>query len=352
MFSLQGLSHKIPNAIYHAEVTFPASNMVRRVLFPIGMCLIFIVSNVDGAACAQSLEAITPPPKVQSRLEDDKNFPVPSDRAEMVWRALRQKFKNGFTVDGESFRTVVSVERFSDEYFDSSDLKLVNRWVSLRHRKRVGENGAKKQLIQVKITPFEGSAPLDEARNERKFEVASSYNERGDFLERVKKKDVQRFNETMKELGVAPNTLVPSMVITQERRRVYFRKGDVQYFTATLDLATGNRWPFHPKLTQLEFEISEKVNTAASEHDRLVLQKLRSEIIRIAGIDESAIVDPRPKVVHMFDEIFSRRYGPLAKVYIFFPWLFPLGVAVGLLCALFVAGKWFVPRKARADGIR
>lgn len=316
------------------------SSLLQRALI---VCSLMVVTAVHAESASSDLTPV-------SSLERKRSFTIPNIRGEEVWRNLKSRLRNGFESNGLKFRGVVSAEQSVDEYFDSSDLTLTKKSSSISHHKQVGEKGVKSQLIQILLAhSVEGKVSKATLPNEINFEARGSYNESGKFLERVKKAEAARFVDTINDLGLDPYELVPIMTIRQELRKIYFRKGGEQFLTVTLAIARGSRWPFRPKITQLELVIDEKVSVTATETEQSAIKALQEAVIKLAGIDTGAIEDSRPKVSRMFDDIFGQWYGPYARIFVLYPSIFPLGVALALLLIFRSVGSRVVRRRVCGD---
>ena len=285
------------------------------------------------------------------RLENETMQIVSDELTEPVWKSVREHFQDGIVIGGEKFHTVESIENFKDVYFDTPDHVLLKQWGGLRHRERIGEGGEFKELVQMKLTPNLQSDPTDQTRSELKFEVEKDLtdvrnaDDTNELLHVVKRPLRSKLKKRLVELGVEPLKLRRFLIITQERRRVYFRQGEKQVFTITLDIARCSKLWFKAAYSQLEVEIGENAFTAGDEVKRAHYSAIQAEIYRqIAELFPNLPKDQAPKVVKMYGLLTSQ--GTVAK------WIVDNGEggAFCVLLSVFLISIFLIPAIIR--GVR
>ncbi len=248
------------------------------------------------------------------RMEDELTYAVRPQDTEKLWSFLVNRFKADVTIDGMQFRTVQSIEHFVDSYFDTADRKLIKQWAGLRFRHRIGERGEVKELIQLKVTPRSTDDVRGVLRNEIKFVPAIGVGGSGEFptsdllTSFLKGADIERFAQNMSLLGVRPEDLRFLLKINQQRRRIYFRQGDKQFFTLTLDFFKGSKNWSQTQLAQLEVEIGENLFTNATAEERLKYLEIQHKLLAVVKSKFKLEQNQMPKVVQMYEILSSKSF--------------------------------------------
>ncbi len=271
-----------------------------------------------GAMCTLSLHAQEGSRYDRVRLENETMLTVPADKAEPVWSFLKARFKNGFTLDNMHFQTVESIETFKDVYYDTPEKTLLKQWGGLRHRSRIGERGEFKELIQMKLTPKFEENKEDQVRNELKFELEQSdtsirtEEDTNELLHLVKRGQRSKLKRRLEDLNIDPMRVKRFLVLTQERRRIYFRQGDKQFFTITLDITESRKLWLRAVFSQLEVEIGENAFTGADDVLRERFSTMQRALFQeIDAAFPGLTQDQAPKVVKVYSMMTSQ--GRLSK---------------------------------------
>lgn len=262
-----------------------------------------------------------------NRIEKEFKLSVPGDQQEEVWQYLQKRYaepsKMGIDYGGAA--TVrFGDEFFIDVYFDDSALTLHERQNGVRHRSRFifnDTNNAKhgRQLLQVKLSDERGAV----ARTEVKFDIDPvkkpvTAEDRHPLFGLISPEDRPRLRETVKQIGVDPDDLRPTLELKQRRRRVYLSVDGSPFVTITLDDVTSSKWLRQVAFVEIELELNEIAYTdaAPAERERMsaVLDEIRLDILgKFPGIKQ----DQTPK--------YNKAFHRLEEKF----WLFPTMVLVG-----------------------
>jgi CYTH domain len=267
------------------------------------------------------------------RIEAEMTYDVPLEKADEVWSWLQTDFKNGWQTKGTNFKTFNDIENFVDTYFDTPELSLSKLYAGLRHRRRFFPDGAVKELIQLK-QPYASKLNIENAegqlRGEIKFELRmptvvggpESVKDSTSIFQLIKNSQKNALVERMLLLNVEAKRLSPLLTIRQERKRVYFRENDKQFFTVTLDLASSRKLWLSRKFAQLDIEIGEIAFTEATPEFRQRLLDYQAELqSALLKRFPELIRNQTPKIVMMLNKY--QQAGMLAKLVIRFgEWLY------------------------------
>lgn len=312
--------------------------LVSRALVFVSLMSVCAVASAQDAAKGFEVDTEA---AVPVRLENETMFAVPMDRVEPLWNFLRERFQGTQSLVGYNLRTVESVEQFADTYFDTPDRKLLHQWAGLRRRQRIGEGGEKKELIQLKVTPRYLEDKNDQNRYEVKFarrhDSGREADDVNEILSLVRHSQKDALRENLAKLGVKVEKLERFMSLRQERRRIYFRVGDRQLFTITLDITNARALWATGEFGQLEFEISENAfsNADPAERERLLtLQKTLMELVE--SQTGKLVQDQAPKVVKMYEQFENRNF--LGRLAIDFQiWVY---LAIGFALFITLSAAW------------
>ena len=280
------------------------------------------------------------------RLENDTTLDVPLEQGETLWEWLKVNFKEGWRSERTTLHTRSDVEQFGDTYFDVPERALIKQFAGLRHRRRFYPNGEVKELIQLKSFNGAASGLIDEVkqlRGEVKFELKDSTvfpGEEGDYdaerlLSLLKKSHIPLLAARLSDLGVNINRVVPLITLKQERRRIYFKEGDRDAFTVTLDIASSKKLWLKARFIQLDIEINEISFTKADIIERQRMLDIQQELLdKIQGAFPDVVRNQTPKVVTMIKKY--EEQGLLAALVIRFGELFFLLSALLLLILVLI----------------
>lgn len=229
------------------------------------------------------------------RIEDDLSLSFPKEKAEEIVSFLRQKYIDDATFVsslGPEFGALYGDEDFTDAYFDTPNLSLLKRRVSLRHRLRVNrldpedrKNG--RELIQLKLSAGDKLADQAEAgsRNEFKFEVVSkrdnvTSDDRHQMIGLIVPEQREDFKNRVRDvLGVNPYHLRPILKLDQRRRRVYITMAGETFVSFSVDDVAAKRWWSRADYSQMELELNELAYTAGDEATRDRMRQIREKMV-------------------------------------------------------------------------
>ena len=227
------------------------------------------------------------------RIEIDTSFGYPDGRSEAIVEYLQKKYIDDQTfVDNLNKKYHLGItskysdEDFTDVYFDTPNLDLMDRDAELRHRTRklTGETEPQKSLIQLKIGGKDKLADQNNknSRNEIKFAVksGSAINGWDKPLNFITKKEDMDFINQLSELKIGAANLKPLFRLTQRRQRIGFPLPDGQNFISfSVDDVQVKRWWWTINFSQLEVELNEVTYTNASPAMRKEMEKISNEMI-------------------------------------------------------------------------
>lgn len=220
------------------------------------------------------------------RIEQEDKLLVPQEKTAAVWQWLQQTYIENQAVSllDPKITARGSEEKFTDTYYDTPQLKLLDHKNSVRHRKRENltdpaDRKSDQELIQIKIN---GVGDNQFTRGEYKFEVDLANNYLSDLhplLSIMKKKQRNEFTNRLKELEIPVNSLRPVLVLNDLRKRIYFEKEAVPFISISLDQATATRWWVKTEFTEVESELNEVTYTASDEAARKYMEEINHQII-------------------------------------------------------------------------
>ncbi|WP_282778704.1 hypothetical protein [Phaeodactylibacter xiamenensis] len=228
-----------------SEAIYSATKYSGQICQPILMFLILLSFSraVAQEAPGRGIDAL--------RIENEVKLSVPEALADSVWNYLLQTYLDG-TPDFlrnhiPPFSYQVATDSFVDQYYDTHRFSLLQLRSGARYRQRFSLSGAGgekdgRELIQLKMDS-EGSNAL--SRGEYKYDVehyqkAEEPLDYHPFMGRVKRGQRDELISRLKEYGINPESLSPTIRITQIRRRLYFFTGDRPFSTLTLDAVTAD----------------------------------------------------------------------------------------------------------------
>ena len=97
------------------------------------------------------------------------------------------------------------------------------------------------------------------------------------FLKYIHRADRDAIERYLVSLGTTSQSLVPSISIQQNRRRVYISESGQTFVTITLDIVSKKVWP-KLSFTEIEIELNEIRFTLGNEQQREWMEKINSKI--------------------------------------------------------------------------
>lgn len=223
------------------------------------------------------------------RVENEYKIDVPAGTADTLWAFLQRTFGNEhlfLRAFDTTFRSTTAMDRSLDQYFDDARMQLLRAGNGIRFRSRQvlsdttdPKNG--RRLVQVKINHM-GANALD--RGEFKYAVAlaqpgipnSGPLDRHPFLGLVAPEQRAAITTRLKGYGIAADSLLPTILIEQWRRRIYVERGGTPFATLTVDSVHAHFGRHATGFVELELELNEKRYTGSDSAQRLDMERLNA----------------------------------------------------------------------------
>lgn len=265
-----------------------------------------VVGNVEKIKMALGLPAGGAEAKAATgaasapRIEYEEILAVPYEKRDEVWTFLKERFGLPAQAgDGAGkFAARLDTEEFSDTYFDTRELALLDQEAIVRYRTRSRDD--KEPLVQIKTG---GNAV---SRGEWKFEVKKDAG-RASLVGRIMNKKQKEFTEKIASLGASTGSLQSILELAQERRRIYFSENGEDILAISLDLASTKRWWAEAEFASVDIEINEIAYTNADEPRRAELRAAQAALVAdIATAFPDIVPDRTPKYVKAFAALAER----------------------------------------------
>jgi len=223
--------------------------------------------------------------KADVRLDKDIKLNVPPGIVANVEKYLQERYRSPEVLkqygDGVTYNT--STEDFTDVYYDTRDLKLLDTHSEIRHRRRYSNGMKVKEWIQMKLPSTD-----QYANEEIKFDVKKRVREESvpygseavfPFLDLFKSDEMEPAQTTLQQkFGVSANDMRHILTLRQTRNRVYVKQGGGLMFTFTMDHIQTERWWTKPEFYELELEINEIRYSQADAAEKTTLNGYMNEI--------------------------------------------------------------------------
>ena len=244
------------------------------------------------------------------RVESEYKLLVPEEKVSEVWDYLSKTYPS---VLRPGLTSQISIEYFTDIYFDTSDYTLLKQESSLRRRiRRMPDNihneKNNRSLIQFKLSQG-GFKQLN--RGEVKFEVkekmkSSHFATAPDLI--IRNSEKSSYDLILDKLGIQKNDLRSTLVMEQKRRRLYISFHGQPFMTISLDETYSKKMWISEKFTELEIELTETLFTDSSPDKRALLEKENQDVKKVI---ETALpflkLDLTPKYNKMFNLLVKDR---------------------------------------------
>lgn len=247
------------------------------------------------------------------RVENEYKLHVPDTLADRLWNWLASEFGPDQCVlrmEDSTFRCQPALDRMVDQYFDDAHLNLLHsgNGVRLRSRQVLSDTLDRKhgrRLMQVKINHVDNNA-LN--RGEFKFKLDSLLNdtsnsplERHPFYGLVLPSHRDSLRGILLRHSIAGDSLRPTALIDQLRRRIYISRDTVPFATLSMDEVTGIMNERICSFHELELELNEKGYTGSDSIERTAMERV-NEFIKAHIIKHWPAVfqDQRSKYTKVF----------------------------------------------------
>ena len=220
------------------------------------------------------------------RIDSDVKLDVPQAEVAAVWLYLQTRYKDASWLnrDGYTFTSSTGDEFFTDVYFDTPKLDLLQTNGSSRHRTRRVDEGSKlkdgRQLLQVKMA---GNDDAQLQRGELKYDVQPPATRKGlddvhPMLGLLGRRQRLECIQRIAAMGLDARAMRPILTIEQRRQRIYVNDAKGPFATITLDSVDVAGWGGRPHFTEIEIELNEISYTEADASKREWMEGLRTVI--------------------------------------------------------------------------
>lgn len=220
------------------------------------------------------------------RIEQEGKLLVPQDKMEAVWQWLQEHYVNNQeTIDqlDPLLRVSSSEEQFTDTYYDTQKLQLLDKKYSVRHRQRENitnpaDRKSGQELVQIKLSNITDNQMT---RGEYKYEVdlTNQFPNQHPLIGIIKKSQRDDFINQLASLEIKAAALRPILVLNDYRRRLYFEKDGKPFISISLDQAQTNKWWLKTKFSEIEPELNEITFTESDEAGRKYMETINQRII-------------------------------------------------------------------------
>ena len=223
------------------------------------------------------------------RIENEDKLDVPKDKVEEVWQYMVDRLVNDKSFlksMNPEFDSYWYDELFTDRYFDTPDLVMLNHQSGIRHRKRVNITDPKnrkhgRELVQIKLNDIDANVMN---RGEVKFDVEhlakiTEADDAHSLLGIIKRSDRKNFKEAVAQLGIDPYSVKEILVNTQRRRSLYITRNGGQFISIRLDECSSDLAWAHWRHVELEPELNEIPYTDGDEAQRAYMEGINARII-------------------------------------------------------------------------
>ena len=225
------------------------------------------------------------------RVENEYKLNVPVGVAGDLWIFLQGAFGNDrlfLKKEDSTFRSTTATDHFTDQYFDNKRKQLLDAGNGIRYRSRLvlsdstdRKNG--RRLVQVKINHVNNKM-LDRAEFKYRVDTARTDPASKDpldlhpFLGLVAPEHRQPLILRLKEYGIAADSLFPTILIEQLRKRVYVFRGEQPFATLTIDSVTAKYQGEQRSFIELELELNEMNYTRSDSSGRADMERLNAMV--------------------------------------------------------------------------
>jgi hypothetical protein len=226
----------------------------------------------------------------QMRIENEGKLAVPRDKVEEVWDYLQNRLVNDKTFIQSldpSFDSYWYDEIFTDIYYDTPDLIMLDHQSGIRNRTRVNLTNPEaeksgRRLLQIKLSGVDKANEM--SRGEIKFDINEKLklNDSDDLhpiLGLLKPSDRPEFKEVMSQLGIDPYSLKQILIIEQRRRSIYITRNGEQFISLRLDDDSSKLLGVEWKNIEIEPELNEIPYTSSDAEGKAYMEGINTKII-------------------------------------------------------------------------
>ena len=263
--------------------------MRKYLIISLALFLLFCFLQIPNIYSAAQDQEFSPGNYNTLRIENEGKLVVPVDKIEEVWKYLLERFVNDKSFIKSLDPDLDSYwydEYFVDVYFDSPDLKMLDKKSSVRYRRRVnlsdsGNRKSGRELVQIKLSGIDGNIFN---RGEFKFPVKpyNSFKTEDDIHPLIGLIDRQNradFKEKAVCLGLDPYSLRAILTIEQRRRSIYILHKGEAFISMRLDDDSSkllwSKWHH----VEIEPELNEIPYTQGDIDSREAMQKINQKIM-------------------------------------------------------------------------
>lgn len=225
------------------------------------------------------------------RIENEDRLMVPSEQLKEVWKYLKAQYVDDHDkLDAikSGLEARASEEIFTDMYYDTPNLKMLDTQAGLRHRRRINlvdEDDPKnnQELIQIKFSGGGGNAI---ERTELKFSVNESVlgqsQGRIPLSKIVDPTELDSLKQELLRVGADLPSLRPTLTLRDYRRRVYITDKGQPFISFSLDDVRVHYLWGEVAFAEIEIELNEVTYTEADDGYRQIMhdagQKMTNDL--------------------------------------------------------------------------
>jgi hypothetical protein len=264
-------------------------------VIPVAVLLIAVVVwyfSAPTPTASAKIAGSTPPAALTAdiRLENEAKLVVPTEITEQVWTYMLARLINDKSYIQSLDPTLDSYwydEVFTDAYFDTPDLTMLERNSGIRYRIRENltdpsQVKSGRELIQIKLSNVSGDKFV---RGEIKFDVnhPKKINEQEDLdplLGLMKRKDRANFIQALADIKIDAYSLHKILILNQHRRSIYITRGGSPFISIRLDQDEARLWWADWKHVEIEPELNEIPYTAADDKEKAAMEQINLKLMQ------------------------------------------------------------------------
>lgn len=223
------------------------------------------------------------------RIEQEEKLLVPDDIAPDVLEFLRRRFVEDRAHLAEidpRFTASLAVEDFTDVYYDTPQLQLLERGSGVRHRSRVNLSNpddvkSGRELMQIKVNEISANA-LE--RGEIKYSIEHLFRpalpeDSHPMLGIVKASHREAFKTRLRELGLDPHAMRPILTVRDLRSRIYLLRRGRPFMSVSFDQVRVRLLGQEVSFCEIEPELNEIAFTDADEPTRRAMESVLGRVV-------------------------------------------------------------------------
>ncbi len=249
--------------------------------------LILLILSLPVLAGAQAVNLAE-----RLRIEEEEKLLVPIELQDKVWDFLYKNYvedKEHLKKFDPYFNSSFADEYFTDTYFDTRELKLLDKNSSIRHAVKLNITAAEKELggndlMQIEIgnvSVSDGELQSMDYHFEVKYhKQVNDEDDKNPVLGIVKRSERDLFRQAASPLKVDFKELKPILTINDFRKKIYINRDDVPFLSISWDRAEARILWAKAEFLEIAPELSEITFTAQDEAGRKYMKEINARIIQ------------------------------------------------------------------------